>query len=215
MLRFTIRELSLVTAFLGVGCAALKYASDTWITILSAGLLALFMAATIAAVLDRGQWQARAAGFAICVAIYGALLWSARTNAGNDSRELDPYTGGLPTTKLLKPLFEVMVKRTWIELATGKEVPDYDPTKASGMGGGFGGEGGGFGGEGGGGGFGGGVGGRESPPRAKFMALGHLLWAALLGYLGSRFAYAIYLRRSVNEKTEKPSDGAMLDTRSY
>jgi len=176
-----------VTAFLAMSCTALKYAGDVWITVLSAGLMILFMAATVAAVLDRGRRQALAAGFAICVAIYGVLFWSAPHDASNIPRELDPYTGWLPTSKLMKPFFEMIVKRTWIDLATGKEVAT--PTSGAGYGGiagaGFG---------------GGGIGGRENPPREKFMVIAHVLWAAVLGYSGSRLAAAIYCRRSATEK---------------
>jgi hypothetical protein len=77
MPKVTLSELLLALAFFGMGCAALKYAdSPWWRMILAWSVLLLFMAAVVIALVDRGQRQASAAGFASCVAIYGVLLWS-------------------------------------------------------------------------------------------------------------------------------------------
>jgi hypothetical protein len=182
LLRVSLRELLVAFALIGVGCAALKYAGEAWWMVLSAVMLVGFLAAVIMAVVGRGPGQARAIGFVLCVGIYGVLIWSAQIGRGNgQNRELDPYEGRLPTTKLLKPLFELLVVRTWIDTFTGKEVPNYNPPPEDGNPGmGF---------------FPGAMGSRESPERGQFMAIGHLLWAVLFGYLGSRFAAWVAARR--------------------
>lgn len=182
--RFSLRELLLLLGFVAVGCAALKYAGEAWVTALSAVVLLLFMLSAVSAVVDRGHRQALAIGFALCMGVYGIPF-------SQENRELDPHAGRLPTTKLLKPLFTALVNGVYIDSSTGKIVPNYNPanTVYSLGGGGFGG----------GGvaptGFPMGVYYLETPPREKFMAVGHLLWALLLGYIGARLAGWIYIRR--------------------
>jgi hypothetical protein len=191
LLRVSLRELLAAFALMGVGCAALKYAGEVWWTVLSAAMLVGFLVAVIVAVVGRGPGQARAIGFVLCVGIYAVLIWSAQVGRGNgQNRELDPYEGRLPTTKLLKPLFEKLVARTWFDSFTGNEVPNYSPPPGVGV-------------------SGMGIGGamyvRESPDRGQFMAIGHLLWAVLFGYLGCRFAVWVAARR---RQQETPSVGA-------
>ena len=113
LFRLSLRELLLALAFVALACAALKYAGEVWWTVLSAGVLIVFLAATVLAVVARGQEQALAIGFVLCVAIYGLLIWSAPIDPGDQqSRELDPYSGSLPTTKVMRPLFDALVTRT-------------------------------------------------------------------------------------------------------
>lgn len=180
LLRISLRELLLLLGLCAVGCAALKYAGDGWWTILSTGALLLFLAAAVTAAVDRGRPQAVATGFVLAATIYALLLYAAPRDGSEQSRELDPYNGKLPTTRLLKPLFEAIVSRTWIDGNTGQEISNYDGSPSAG-------------------GFFGGMGPavhlRESPPRESFMAIGHLLWTLLLGYFGARLADYLYLRR--------------------
>jgi hypothetical protein len=200
MFRFTIRELVLVTGLIAVGCAGLKYANEVWWSVLWLGLLMLLLAAVVTALVGRGELRAAAIGFAVCVLAYAILFRAApmHPNTGT-TRELDPFDGSLPTTRLLLPVFRIMVKGAYIDQQTGKEVPDYDPTKNPAPGGmGFGG------------GMGGGMGGFggstvfyvESPRRENFMAVGHILWALALGYLGSRFA--VWVDRSSRVADDRP-----------
>ena len=202
--RFSLRELLMLLGFVAVGCAALKYAGEVWVTALSAIVLLLFMLSTVVAVIDRGHRQALAIGFALCVAVYGVLFWSS-TRADQGNRELDPHEGRLPTTKLLKPLFTALVSGVYIDSSTGKIIPNYNSanTVYSLRGGlSLGGGGGGFGGGVAPAGFPMGVYYLETPPREKFMAIGHLLWALLLGYTGARLAGWIYARRQQERDSE-------------
>ncbi len=192
-LRISLQELLILVAFIALGCAALKYANDVWCTVLAASVLLLVMAAAIAALVDRGRRQAMAIGFTVCAAIYGVAFWSAPLNNGLQSRELDPYTGRLPTTGLLKPLYESMVRRTWYDFHTGQELPNFDPQKPQTTPG-----------------AGGGpyfasnigspnIGSQEFPDRGQFMTVGHWLWVMLVSYCGARFAEWLYRRRQVHE----------------
>jgi hypothetical protein len=171
-LRFSLREVLLVLAFVALGCAALKYAGGLWLSVLSAGVLLLFMGAAVVAAVDRGHRQAKALGFALCMAIYGILFWSAPATSPNQNPELDPHAGSLPTSKALAPLFSAIVKRSYHDLTTGQEVAPPAPPHFV---------------------FSGYV--QETPDRGQFMATGHLLWTVLLGYFGSRLGLWAYTRR--------------------
>jgi hypothetical protein len=170
LFRFSLRELLLLLACFAIGCAALRYAGGLWLIGLSSSVLLLFMIAAVLAAVDRGHRQAQAIGFALCVAIYGVLFWSAPlTTNVEQSPELDPYSGRLPTSKALAPLFEIIVKRTYHDMATGQEVAGLAAGLAIVQ--------------------------REIPDRGQFMATGHLLFALAVGYLGSRVALWAYARR--------------------
>ena len=173
-LRISLWELFLVLGLVAVGCASLKYAGDVWWIVLSSAMLAGFLAAAVVAVVGRGPMQARAIGFVLCVAIYLLLVWSAPLN--NDrtaSREFDPYTGHLPTTKLLGRLHAALSTQTWVDSVTGRPIPNFDPHAGMGLN----------------------IFSVDSINLSHFMAIGHLLWAFLLGYLGSRLAAWIDARR--------------------
>jgi len=165
------------------------------------------LAAVITALVGRGELRAAAIGFAVCVLAYAILFRAAPTDTNTGrSQELDPYSGSLPTTRLLLPVFRSMVKGAYFDYQTGKELPDFDPKNPAsatvvggGMGGGFGG------------GMGGGFGGssvffRESPQRENFMAVGHILWALALGYLGGRFAVWVDRRSRIADDRPRQSE---------
>ena len=196
--RFSLRELILLIGFVAVACVSLKYAGFVWILILSAAVLLFFMGAVVVALVDRGRRQAEAIGFAAVAAIYGVLYWSSPDLPNTtENQELYSHSGRLPTSKALHPLAQVIVRDYWVD-STGKEIVGYDPTTAGGMGMGGMGMGGMMGG-GGMGGFGSGPQYRQVPYHPDFMAVGHLLWTLLLGYLGSRLALWSYERRSKSE----------------
>jgi hypothetical protein len=158
-----------------VGCASLKHAGEVWWMVLSLAMLAGFLAASVAAVVGRGPLQARAIGFVLCVTTYLLLIfWSAPFNDdGTVSREFDPGTAHLPTTKLLTRVHAALSTQTWINVATGQPIPRFDPHAGMGLN----------------------VVSVDSLDRSYFMAIGHLLWAFLIGYLGSRLAAWIDARR--------------------
>lgn len=184
-LRVPLWELFLVLGMVAVGCASLKYAGEVWWIVLSSAMLAGFLAAAVVAVVGRGAMQARAIGFVLCVAIYMLLIWSApSSNNGTASREYDPYTGHLPTTKLLGPLHAALSTQSWIDSATGQPIPNFDPHSGIGFN----------------------VAMVDSLDRGQFMAIGHLLWAFLIGYLGSRLAAWIDARRQQRAGNESRPD---------
>jgi hypothetical protein len=136
------------------------------------------MGVAIVAFTGRDEQRARAIGFTVCIVIYGTLLFLSRSD------ELDPYEGRLPTTMVLLPVFQSITTGKYVDLATGKEIPNYTPPP---------------------GGLGSGglstVGFSESPDRFQFMAIGHLLWAFLFGMAGWFFAGFMH---SVNERRPTP-----------
>lgn len=147
------------------------------------------IAFAVIAIVDSGRRQAFATGFVAAIVVYTAVFF---LTPGN---ELDPYEGKLPTTMLLRPLFEATTKQTWTDLVTGEELPDYVPTPAiSAARGGTITEPG----------TGGipvvrSVGLSESPNRAQFMSIGHIFWAALFGYLVGKFALHVFGRRNTGD----------------
>lgn len=179
VIQISLRELLLLVAFFAIGCAALKTAGNVWWTVLSAFTLLVFMGFATVAAVDRGPRQSFALGFVICTAIYGVLLGSqpAVGAVAPSNRELDPYTGKMPTTKLLLPVFQAMMSVKWVDSKTGEEIPNYDPSQASVVSSGS---------------F---VSYSEAPHRQDFMAIGHLLWCVLFGYAGGHVARVVYLRR--------------------
>jgi hypothetical protein len=176
LFRFSLRELLLLLAFFAIGCAALRYVGGLWLIGLSSCVLLLFMIAAVLASVDRGHRQAQAIGFALCVAIYGVLFWSAPSPMNVEvNPELDPEAGRLPTTKAMAPLFDLIVKGSYHDAMTGKEIAVPTPGLAVYF--------------------------RETPDRGQFMATAHLLWMLLLGYLGSRVALWAYARRQRSQQT--------------
>jgi hypothetical protein len=130
------------------------------------------MGCVVIALVGRDKPRAFAIGFIACKAVYGGLLWA------GGSKEFDPYTGYLPTTKILLPAQRAMTKVTYVDLLTGTIVPDYQPASGvAGMSGGM-----------------QRVGASERPPREQFMAVGHLLWADLLATCGALFAWFVEAR---------------------
>jgi len=126
---------------------------------------------------DRGRRQAIASGFAACLAIYLALLMF--TNSADRER--------WATQMLILRLHQAMVTRTWYDNRTGEElaydsrwpVIGYpDHVKAN-----------------------------PSPKENYFRAVGHWLWALVIGYLGGRFAAWIYDRRHDKQRAPPSSDG--------
>ena len=135
---------------------------------------AAIVAIAIIAFVGRDKPKCFATGFLIPLIAYAAF----HIMAGAD--ELDPYDGVLPTTRMLQPIFEVVVDRVWVDGITGEELPNYQPganpnrheggplptgvspvTRA------------------------------ESPDRTTFMSLGHVLIAMLFGYVGGKFAVVV------------------------
>lgn len=171
-LQVSLRELLLFVLFAAIGLASLG-GGELMGSILV--MLAIFatMAAAIVAFVGRNSMQAFAIGFLLPVLVYGAVVLAAGES------KLDPYMGKLPTTRLLRPMFRLMVKTTWTDMSTGQVVPDYDPETdhnpvnfgAPTMGA------------------------SESLDRRTFTSLGHVLFAMLFGYAGAKFAVAVHRKQ--------------------
>jgi hypothetical protein len=174
--QISIRELMILILFAAVGLGGL----------LTGGLLAsavigvsAFLTTSIAIVAFVGHREIRvkAIGFLIPVIAYELTVLSLGAS------EFAPYTGRLPTTKFLQPVHRLMVRTAWIDMTTGKVVPDYnpatDPSRNAGGAGGL-----------------GGMGGMmtvlETPDRAAFMSLAHVLLGKMFGYIGAKFAVYVH-----------------------
>jgi hypothetical protein len=88
--RFSIRDLILATVFLAVCCAALKYPTVVWRSVLTSAALLAFATAMIVAIVDRGGRQAWALGYLAVFVFYYFLL------------NLSTYYLQLPTVELLE-----------------------------------------------------------------------------------------------------------------
>ncbi len=169
LVQWSLRELLVLVLFAGLAFASFPLAGGVvWsITVMLSIVLCTGLA--IAAVVGRYQMQAFARGFVIPVVAYACVLLAMGQG------ELDPYSGRLLTSKALRPVFESVVTRKWVNVITGKEVPNYvPPTNAVGMGP---------------------VQASENLDRPSFMGFGHLLFALAFGYVGGKFAVAIYRRQ--------------------
>lgn len=189
-LQLSLRELLFVVLFAAVGLASLRAGGVVGSIVVMLAIV-VTMCFAIVAFVGRRSIQAIAIGFLTPVIAYAAIFLAVGKS------ELDPYEGKLPTSKLLRPMFELMVKRTWTNENTGQVVPDYDPAtdpnRPAVGGGGF---------------FGSPMMMSESPDRPTFMSLGHLLIAMMFGYAGSKFAVAVHhrqreLRPRCDEHTER------------
>ena len=127
--RISLREFLLLVTTFTIACAALKYANGYWLAVVSLATLLAFIAATVVAVVDRGPRQTFAVGFLVAVAIYAGLIHSrkpegAPNNFVATNPEFDPYRGVLPTTLLLRPLFEAVVVNWYFDRATGNRIDE-------------------------------------------------------------------------------------------
>jgi hypothetical protein len=196
-IRISLREFFALVAAVAVACAALKYANEYWLAVVSLVTLVAYVAATIVALVDRGPRQVAAVGFLATMSIYAALLYARRPEGAANTLprshpEFDPYNGILPTTRLMRPLFEAMSANWYVDLATGKSLNESQlpsgATIVSYSGGGF---------------APGGVAAPttgfthvgEIPAREHFMPIAHCFWALLFGYIAAKFARWVYARR--------------------
>ena len=173
-IQFSIREGLILVFVVGLGVAGLSQGGVIASVFVSAAFL-LTAARTITAFIGRKNTQASSIGFIIPVILYSIILFAM------GGSEFNPYDGELPTTDLAGRLFKVSAKYEYIDLSTGKVVPDYDPNQAAGFGAG-----------------GGGlrpIAQQEKPDRTKFMSVAHVAFAIIFGYLGSKYATFVYQRK--------------------
>lgn len=185
MFRISLRELFVLVACCALALVSLKYASETWVALVSAlAMLAIFIA-IVTALVDRGPRQAFAIGFAVIVITYGwTVLNTPLPYFGPNAPptlEFDQWSGRLPTTRLLRYVHQAVDRSEWIDI-NGKVIANYNPQSPAAVAPG--------------------VSIKEIPPREQFMPIGHMWWALLFGYIGGRFAQFIYRRRT----SEPPSE---------
>ena len=163
--QFTIRE-GLVLVFVsGFAIASLSsggIVASLFLTFAMA-LVAIF---AISAFVGRIELRTYAIGFIVPVFLYSLILFMFGAS------EFDPCEGKLPTTKLMRPLFEGMVTNEYID-QSGRVIKDFDPSKTPISGGGFGPP---------------AITFRETPDRITFMSIAHTILAMFGGYHGGKFA---------------------------
>jgi hypothetical protein len=181
--QWSLRELLVLVLFVGLALASFPLAGGiVWsVTVMLSFFLCTGMA--IVAFVGRHEQQAFAIGFVIPVVTYACVLLVMGQN------ELDPYNGKLVTSQALRPVFESVVTRKWVDLLTQKEVPNDDPRVITQQAGGM---------------VTSGVGLSESLDRPSFMGFGHLLFALVFGYVGGKFAVAVYRRQRRGDSYAEP-----------
>lgn len=200
----SLRELLLLVAAVAVAVPSLLYGGPlvSGATVCAVGVVLVAMG--IHVVIDRGEAQAGAIGFAIPAAIYAVLVVSSVNNSGRvrEWLELDPYTGSMPTTRMLRPVMEwAWSRRSYYIDPQGNRTQQPPPPGASLMGGlrpnqpGF----------------GGGWRSIELPHRADFMATAHALWTLLFGYLGSKYGRRLYTRRRLSRASSSAVSGQEIE----
>jgi hypothetical protein len=186
-LGISLRELLTLFAAFAIGFTALTYANPWWMAAVTGVTLLAFISAIIVALVDRGPRQAFAIGFAASIACYLPLFLL--------GRETDPFTGKLPTSQLLQPMFLAVRDQSYINARTREVVKETEipqgamvegqggfPTygQTSGSQPYF-------------------TRGDSIPSLVHFMPIGHCLWALLIGYVGGKFATWVYVRRRREE----------------
>ena len=191
-LRISLREFLLLFIAFAIGFAALAFANSWWLAAVSGVALLAFIAALIIALIDRGRRQVFALGFAASVLTYAPLFL-----LGNDT---DPFTGNLPTSRLLQPMHLAVRQQSYRNVRTDEEVseqelpagalvegmtafPTYSSRNAARNSASY---------------F---VPGNSTPALEHFMPIGHCQWALLFGYAGGQFARWVYARRLREQAT--------------
>ena len=113
MFRLSLRELFFVVAILAMAIVSLLYASTVWQIVLGLLVLVVFIGALVGAIVDRGRPQAFAIGVVAAIAVYqAALMYAGLGRNSNMEFVTGRASSRLPTTTLLRSLFEVVVERT-------------------------------------------------------------------------------------------------------
>lgn len=189
----SLRELLALVAFAGLACVSLKFANDWYWVGLSSVAMMSFMAAVVVACVGRGEGQAFAIGFLICLTLYGGFLLF----AGRE-RELNIYAGTMPTTRLMRTVYDAIATKEYLVIgnifATEAEAAAYLAKFQASLGDGpadpdarafalsFASR---------------GVETSTKPDILNYTSIAHLWWAMLLSYLGGRFARWVYARRTL------------------
>src|SRR5262245_5319786 len=124
MFQLSLRTLLILVALVALAIVSLQNATLEWRTVIIGIAAVLFSGAVILAFVGHGRRRAFAIGFVAIMFLYALTVVGAMaTNGGLQSKaELNPDTGRLPTTWLLRPIFHALSKIDWIDLRTGQAV---------------------------------------------------------------------------------------------
>ncbi len=167
MLRFSLASLLAVVFFVAVGSAALANATDLWRQITVTLTVVCLLLATLAAVFSRGQTRLFAGGFALTGWLYMTLAFVTAFGLRDD----------LLTDSVIQWLSEV-IHGDDAAVSSGQAVADFDndgdlDLVFVGLGNGT---------------FA-----QQTSSLSNLQAIGHALWAIIVGWLGG--VVALWLRR--------------------
>jgi hypothetical protein len=179
MIRISLRSLLVLVTAIAVGIASFRHASDGWQTTLVSVAIVLFFFAAIMSLVAQGSRRAAALGCTGAMAAYGlALFLSAPWGSPiAENREFNPSTGRLPTSLLLRSLYERVADVGWVDIRTGKQAAEFSASAAVNAGDSA------------------TITTGEIPDREIFMVIGHCWWALALGCVGGVAARQFYQRR--------------------
>ncbi len=176
MIRLSLRSLLVLMAVCAVAIASFRHASDGWQTTLTSVTLVVFLLAAIMSLVDHGPRRAAATGCTVAMATYGlALFLSAPLGSSiAENREFNPSTDRLPTSLLLRPLYERAADVGWVDVRTGKQAGEFSASAPVNAGDSA------------------TITTGEIPDRETFMVIGHSWWALALGCIGGLGARQFY-----------------------
>jgi hypothetical protein len=185
MYRISLRQLLIFVTVVGLALVSLKYASFIWQVIVGSLAMIIAIAATVAAIVDRGNRQAFAVGVAVTMLAYAIAVKdqdiAIAINRSRGTIQEDPRVELLPTTSLANYLYQVVADEAWVDSATSKIISRYSATNSAPPTSGF-------------------TPGAEPlyrilPDRVAFIFICHCWFALLFAYLGGNFARFVYRRR--------------------
>jgi hypothetical protein len=173
MPRISLREVFYLVAALAFAIVSLKYASPLWQALVGLSVMLAAVVALGAALFESGARRAFAIGFVVTVFCCALLIKFERSDK-------------LPTTVFLSSLYSAMDTSSWVDSATGQEVPGFDAAKLN---------------------YAQQVvnkptfQGRPMMFKSRlsddnFFPIGHYWWALLFSFVGGRLAGYYYVRRT-------------------
>jgi hypothetical protein len=182
MIRLSLQSLLVLVAACAVAIASFRHASDGWQTMMVSVALIVFLLTAITSLVANGPRRATALGVTISMAAYGlALFLSAPLGSAiAENREFNPSTGRLPTSILLRSLYERAADVGWVDVRTGKQADEFSSNASVNAGDSA------------------TITTGEIPDRETFMVIGHSWWALALGCIGGLCARRYYQRRLRN-----------------
>jgi hypothetical protein len=199
MPQISLRQLLILVAVIAFAIVSVKYASPIWQGIIGLLVMIAVISATLIAIFDRGPRQVFAIGFALVAISYWLLvLGGGKIDYGpgdRRNREFDIWNGRLPTTIMLRPLYERTVSTRWFNSHTNQEVSSDVVAKVSAA-----------------------LAANSTGPAPPlpfrdvqfpssdaFSLIGHLWWTMLLGFFGGHVARFAYVRRTKEGSTHPPA----------